>query len=255
MTAARILADRAAVNVAKADVAIAEAAVARGELTAPIAGTIAQITMTEGATVTATDSSAVITILGDKGYTMSATVDLSDVALLSVGQTLTGTTTGSAEVLTGEVSGIGIANQSTTSTPSYIVTMVLDTPETAPAEGASVAVTIAVASREDVLVVPTSAVATANGSSTVQVLTNGALVATKVEVGAVGPELTEITSGVTAGDTIVLADLTQAIESGDDSSSSGLTGLSGSSDSSSQTGMPGGGFPSGGFSGGGPGRG
>lgn len=249
ITAARILADRAAVNVAKSDLAIAEAAADRGDLTAPISGTVGEITMKEGAEVSASDSSAVITILGDKGYTMSATLNLSDIKLLSVGQTFTATTTASTVALTGEVSSIGLTNQSSTSTPSYTVTLAVDTPKVAPAEGASASVTIAVASHENVLVVPTSAVTTSSGSSTVKVLKNGVATATKVEVGAVGPELTEITSGLKEGEVVVLADLTQAIVSSDSSESSGLSGLSGGSDSSSQSGFPGGGMPPSGMGG------
>ncbi|HEY8718037.1 efflux RND transporter periplasmic adaptor subunit [Pengzhenrongella sp.] len=51
-----------------------------------------------------------------------------------------------------------------------------------------------------------------------------------VETGAVGVELTEITSGLSAGDRVVLADLGKALAGANDtSSSSGLSGLGGSS--------------------------
>ncbi|WP_104134855.1 MULTISPECIES: hypothetical protein [unclassified Cryobacterium] len=55
-------------------------------------------------------------------------------------------------------------------------------------------------------------------------------------VGAVSSELTEITSGVTAGDTVILADLNAAIASSEPETESGLAGLGG--DTSTEPGAP-----------------
>jgi hypothetical protein len=86
----------------------------------------------------------------------------------------------------------------------------------------------------------------------VQVLRDGSPVDVEVERGAVGTELTEITSGLSEGDVVVLADLSQQLSSGDEETSSGLTGLGGSSDSEDQQqSFPQGGMPGGGSFGGG----
>jgi hypothetical protein len=65
-----------------------------------------------------------------------------------------------------------------------------------------------------------------------------------VTTGAVGPEVTEVTEGLAAGDEVVLADLTQQLVSDDEDESSGLAGLGGSEQ---QGGFPEGGFPQGSF--------
>jgi uncharacterized membrane protein YgcG len=83
------------------------------------------------------------------------------------------------------------------------------------------------------------------------VLRDGSPVDVEVERGAVGTELTEITSGLSAGDVVVLADLSRQLSSDDEESSSGLTGLGGSSTDDQQQSFPQGGMPGGGSFGGG----
>jgi hypothetical protein len=100
-----------------------------------------------------------------------------------------------------------------------------------------------------VLVVPTSAVAADGSARTVRVLDGADVRTVTVTTGAVGPELTEITDGLSAGDEVVLADLAQQLVQ-DDDESSGLTGL-GSDGSDARGGFPGGDVPGGGFPGGG----
>ena len=87
---------------------------------------------------------------------------------------------------------------------------------------------------QDVLLVPSAAVTTAGGQSTVTVVQNGQQVSTPVEVGLEGDQFTEITSGLSEGDEVVIATATDT----------GGTG-----------GFPGGGFPGGGALVGGPGGG
>jgi hypothetical protein len=63
------------------------------------------------------------------------------------------------------------------------------------------------------LSVPTSAVHTVGTFHTVTVLTNGKPTTVRVQVGTIGAERTEITSGLAAGQVVVLADLGAAIPS------------------------------------------
>ncbi|WP_448631836.1 hypothetical protein [Cellulomonas soli] len=113
---------------------------------------------------------------------------------------------------------------------------------------------VTVAGGEQVLTVPSSAVHLDGSTVTVQVLTDGVAQDVEVTRGAVGTELTEITEGLSEGDEVVLADLTQEMVSDESSTSTGLSGLSGSTDEGSTSGrqMPdfsGGQMPSGGFGG------
>jgi multidrug efflux pump subunit AcrA (membrane-fusion protein) len=55
------------------------------------------------------------------------------------------------------------------------------------------------------LTVPTSAVSTTNGSHFVTVLANGKTTSVRVEVGVVGAQTTQITSGLQRGQTVVPA--------------------------------------------------
>jgi len=250
VTAQRILADQAAVDVAAADLAIARAAQAAGCLTAPIAGTVAQVALAVGDEVEAGSTTAVVTVLGEDGYVVTATMDLADVQVLAVGQPASGSVGGSEAVVTGAVSSIGLTNVSSTTTPRFDVTIAVDDPTSGLLEGASASLTVAVAERSAVTIVPTSAVHVEGGSATVTVLDGGETTSVPVTLGAIGPSVTEIVEGLEAGQQVVLADLTMEI-GGEEESSGGLSGLAGSSGGAGGpdfTGsVPGGGgFPGGG---------
>lgn len=224
-SAATILADQAAVAAAQAEVAVAQAALPFGTLTSPIAGTVAAVSLAPGDTVGASSSTAVVTVLAGDGHTVTTTVGLADIDLVSVGQTASVTTPSTDARLTGTVSSIGVLDVSTTSEPSYTVEIALDATQERLFDGASAQVVVQVAGVDDVLTVPTSAVRTADGATTVQVLDGDAPTTAEVEVGAVGAERTEIVSGLSEGDEVVLADLDQPVEGASGSTSTGLSGL------------------------------
>ncbi|MFT4230425.1 MAG: hypothetical protein QM602_09065, partial [Microbacterium sp.] len=114
--------------------------------------------------------------------------------------------------------------------------------------GATAQATLSLAAAEDVLTVPTSAVTVSGTQATVLVLTDGTTVATPVEIGAIGAERIQITSGLEEGDRVVLADLTQEIGTDDDDDTS--ASLSDLGDSGGPSGSTGGQFPGGGQMGG-----
>jgi multidrug efflux pump subunit AcrA (membrane-fusion protein) len=108
--------------------------------------------------------------------------------------------------------------------------------------GASAQVSIVVMQRTNVLTVPTSAVHTIGSRSVVDVLEGGKQVPHVVTTGATDAARTEITSGLSAGDQVILANLNAAVPSGNTTRPGG--GLGGG-------GFGGGGFGGGGFGGGG----
>ncbi|MBD8057499.1 HlyD family efflux transporter periplasmic adaptor subunit [Cellulomonas sp. JH27-2] len=256
-SAADIVADRAAIDVAEQDVDIAKSQLALVTLTSPISGTVAAVDLAKGDSVQAGSTTAVITVVGGTGYTVSTTVPLGSIDVVKVGQSAAVTVRSTDEALTGTVSSMGVTNVSTSSsTPSYAVDLEVDT-DTQLYDGSSAQVRIEVAGGAKVLTVPTSAVHMDGSQASVQVLSGDSVKSVDVTRGAVGSELTEITKGLTQGQKVVLADLKEPMESGDDSSSGGLSGLGGSSDQqrgagSFQGGPPGGGnFGGGNFGGGG----
>ena len=210
------------------------------QLRSTIAGTVAQVDVSAGQSVQASSASDVITVLGDEGHVLTTTLDLAKVKSVEAGQKAT-VTTSSGQKLSGEVQQVGLLNQSSTSTPSYTVVLSVSEPSSGSiSEGSSASASIEVASRKDVLTVPTSAV-TRNGSrATVVVLSGDATRTTQVEIGAVGSDLTEITRGLSKGDTVVLADLDQAVTSSSDTSTSQRARFGGSGGLSGAGGMGGG---------------
>jgi hypothetical protein len=239
------------VDEAQAKVQIAQNDAARSQLTSTIAGTVAQVAITAGSSVSASSSSEAITVLGKGGHVVQATVPLTDVKLLKTGQTVTADVAGTAKPLSGTVSAIGVVNQSETSTPSYTVSIALTDTAASLYDGSSAQLVVSVASAKDATVVPTSAVTTTGTTHTVKVLKDGKVSTVRVVTGAMGPELTQVTSGVTVGQQVVLADLSQKVTSGSSSSSSGgLSGIGGSTTRVPGSFSGGGAFPAGGFGGG-----
>ncbi|ARJ07674.1 hypothetical protein GCM10010988_40010 [Cnuibacter physcomitrellae] len=233
---------------------MAQADLAFATLSSPINGTVAAVALTAGSAVTAGSSDAVVTILGDDGYVVSSTVTLSNIGKLKIGQTATATLPSSGSTVTGSVSSIGVVDTATdSSTPSYDITIALDDDQ-ALLNGASASVSVAVAVGDSVLTIPTSAAHRSGTDYTVDVVRDGTASSAPVEVGAIGDELTEITSGLTEGDQVVLADLSEAIPTDDSSTSSGLSGLGSSTTNGGGPSGAGGTFPGGsGPSGGAPG--
>jgi trimeric autotransporter adhesin len=80
---------------------------------------------------------------------------------------------------------------------------------------------------QDVLTVPTSAVHTIASVHTVSVVENGTAKNVVVQVGAVGVDLTEITSGLTAGQQVVIADLDQPLATSSVATRAGFGGVGG----------------------------
>ncbi len=248
-SAADILADQAAIDLAAGRVDVATGNLGRATVSSPIAGTVAAISMTVGGQVQASSTSSVITVIG-AGWTATTTVPLASIDSLAVGQAATATVRSSSTPLTGKVSSIGVMDASSTGDPAYTVVVALDSTHTPLFNGASAELSIDVAGSKGVVTVPTSAVHVSGSRATVEVLRSGSPVTVVVTRGAVGTLLTEITSGVSVGDVVVLADLSQPLPSQQTSSSS--TGLS---SLGSSRGGRGGRFPGGQFPGGFGGRG
>ena len=209
----------------------AKADLAKATLTAPIAGLVIAVNGEVGATSgsssnassssgggantgsnssssSSSSSSAFVTIADVSSYIVTTNIAEADIAKVTVGQAatitfpaLTGTTA------TAKVTSISPTATTSNSVVTYATTITLDKiPEGLRlGQTAQVAITIA-SSASDALYVPAAAITTANGTSTVKVVdakTNKSVV-TDVTLGVVGDDGTEIKSGLTAGETIVI---------------------------------------------------
>ncbi len=224
VTAEQILADRARIDSDQAAVAVAQQNLGFTTLTSPIAGTVVDVALTAGQAVSASSASATITVQGDGGYIVTSTVPLAKIAKVHNGQKTQIVLPAFGKTYAGTIASVGVANVSQTSTPSYSVTVAVDAGGDALRIGATARATVTVATAQNVLTVPTSAVTFSGSDASVRVLRDGSAIRTAVEVGAVGAERIEVAKGLTAGEPVVLADLDEQIATG---SSNGLTGLNG----------------------------
>jgi uncharacterized membrane protein YgcG len=104
--------------------------------------------------------------------------------------------------------------------------------------GMTADVSVTVATKSNVLQLPSAAITTNGAASTVSVLQNGKQTTTRVTTGLVGSSTTEILSGIKAGDVIVEPTVSVASSTASSSSSSSSLGGGGFTG--------GGGFPGGG---------
>ena len=258
VTADMLALDQANVDADTAAVFVAAEAVNQATLVSPLAGTVAQISVTPGSSVSA--QSTAVTVIGPGVDQVTTTVGDLDLEKIHVGATAIVTPDGTSKPLHATVTAIGLLPVSTTSTTSttgstgssrttgastaassssssstssssassatnsatYPVTVSLDSGGLYSGSGA--AVSILVKSVTGVVTVPTSAVTTLGLLHTVTVLSGGKAQRKIVVVGATDATLTQITSGLKAGQHVALANLSSPLPT---SGSTSLTGRGG----------------------------
>ncbi|MDR2566389.1 MAG: biotin/lipoyl-binding protein [Bifidobacteriaceae bacterium] len=224
VTAEQILSDQAQIKLLEAKLVIARSERQAGTLTAAIGGTVLAVNAVAGDSVSAGQVVAVVD--AGQGFTVNLTLGLSTVKELAIGNPAVFTAGSTDQELTGQITSIGITNLSNTSVPAFAVALSVDQADARLFGGASVTVLITVASSDNVVTVPTSAVHISASQASVQVLRGSELTEAPVTVGALGAELTEIVDGVALGDVVVLADLSKDVieETSSTSGGSSLVG-------------------------------
>ena len=200
-------------DVAKAKLALAQAKVnlENATLVAPISGTVASMPFVTGHAMTISDA---ISIVGSGSVRLTI-----DVAETSIGQVKTGqaaaVSVSAGPSSAGKVTTIGIlpSASSTSSTVTYPVTVTVPKPGAPLAAGVTASASVTVASAEDVVVLPVSAVTrTSETSGTVTTLdADYQATSIRVELGAAGRSTVQISSGLAAGQRVALADRTAAL--------------------------------------------
>jgi multidrug efflux pump subunit AcrA (membrane-fusion protein) len=181
---------------------------AAATLRSPIAGRVAAVGLSAGAT----SSGRTITIVGTGVPKVSTTVPLAQVELVKVGQPVVVAADGVRAALTGHVSSIGMLSSTSGSTTTFPVTVQLDAGGPQLYDGAGADVRITTGTARNVVAVPNSAVHSSfGGTHTVTVITGGTTSTARVSLGVAGSDLTQVMSGLKAGDQVVLADYSQPI--------------------------------------------
>jgi RND family efflux transporter MFP subunit len=215
VTAATLARDQSTIDTARAALVRANAALGKTRLASPIAGTVASVGVAAGDSVSS--STAAVVVNGDDGN-VEITIDVTenDIRAIKVGQPAQVAADGALDVLPARVTSVGLLSASDSGTASYPVVVSLAGAPPSLASGSDAAVSVVTASATNAVTVPSSAVTRAATGSTgvVRVLTGGDQVTTtRVTVGAVGPERTQITAGLKIGQRVVLADFSAALPS------------------------------------------
>jgi multidrug efflux pump subunit AcrA (membrane-fusion protein) len=238
VSSADLIKDQKAVDAAVAQLAVAQQALKQATVVSPIAGTVAAVGLTPGAAVTAGSTTATIVVVGAGGVEVTTTVAVDRLPAVDLGQTATVVPDGASKAITGKVVAIGAPTTSSTGATTYPVTIGLPASTTGLRNGSVASVSIITKEASHALVVPTSAVHTAGTAHTVDVVSGGTPKSVPVKVGAVGTTWTEITSGLTAGQEVVLATLDQPLPTS-------ATQVSSTGTNQGQVRFPGGAFPGG----------
>jgi HlyD family secretion protein len=214
-SSAELVADQAAVDAAQADVTAAQQNLAQGTIVSPIDGTVAAVNMKAGDAVSAGSSTENIIVVGPGGYEVTTTVPVTEIGNVKLSDPATVAPDGSTSALDGKVVSIGVMPTTSGSTTVYPVVIGLTGTPSGLRNGAAASVTITLNHVADALAVPTSAIRTAGGGAvhTVTVVSGGKTSTVPVQVGATGPDLTEIKSGLQEGQQVMLADLSQPLPS------------------------------------------
>jgi multidrug efflux pump subunit AcrA (membrane-fusion protein) len=145
---------------------------------------------------------------------VTANVAEADIAAVAAGQNADVTLSASGDTATGSVTLVSPQGNTSSNVVQYPVTVTLTDPPKSARLGASVTITITTGSADDALLLPTSAITTTGNRHTVTLLRNGVPTVTVVQTGLVGSSQTQVTSGLSAGDTVQLPTSTTTSTSG-----------------------------------------
>jgi multidrug efflux pump subunit AcrA (membrane-fusion protein) len=225
-TPQQIASDQADIDTAQAQLTEAEQALVEGDLTSPINGTIVSVGVAAGDTVSADSSTAVIVIIGTGSFEVTSTLSSSQVPSVKVGDSAGVQVDGVDGTIKGTVSQVGPV-QSGDSGFTYPVVVALPTTATGLFTGSTANVVISTGGVAHVVAVPTSAVQSLGTRSYVETLSNGALARKIIKVGMVGDTYTQVLSGLTPGESVVLANYAAPVPSSNTATLGGFGGLGG----------------------------
>ncbi len=184
-----------------------------GTVVAAAAGEIDSVTVAPGmvinsvASTSTTDTGStqrVAIIKNTNEPIVSANVSEVDVQKVKAGQKATVTLDSIADkTFTGKVVSVDRIGETSSNVTNYPVLIQLDTGSDSLLPNMAASANIILSTKADVLVVPTGAVQTQNGTSTVRVQRGGKEIQVEVKTGLVGDTQTEITSGLKEGDVVI----------------------------------------------------
>ncbi len=207
---AGVVAQQAVVDKASSDLASAT-------LTAPTAGVVAQVNAQPGEMLLGGSSAAPFIVLSNTStITLHGSVGEADVAKLKLGQAATVAidAVGRSARLAGRVTSIDPVATVQQGVPVYGIDVTIEGADAAVRAGMVGTASVVVASKKDVLVVPASAIRDLPSGRGVQVLRDGSPTAAPATFGISGDAGTEVTSGLSEGDLVVVPQPGTAVSGG-----------------------------------------
>jgi HlyD family secretion protein len=203
-----LAADQASIDSLTAQLSAAKQNLAAATLTSPSSGTVAAVGFSPGSS----SSGASITIVGTGVEGVQTSVPLGQIDSVKVGQPVTVAADGQGASVHGTVESIGMLSTTSGSKTTFPVTVRLDANSPTIYDGSGADVVITTGSAKSATAVPTSAVhAGPGGTYSVTVVNGSKQSVVRVSIGLAGADLTQITSGLKAGQKVVLADPSQPL--------------------------------------------
>lgn len=180
-------------------------------IVAPISGTVTGFSLQPGTVITAQTNSSggsssqrIASVKTNAAPTVSLNVTQIDAPKIKAGNKVTLTFDAFGEkTYTGEVVSVDTIGAESSGVTTYPAIVKLDAPLEGLLPNMSATASIITATKNDVLLVPTTALTTTNGQTTVRVMKNKTVSQVTVETGLASDSQTEIISGLSEGDTIV----------------------------------------------------
>ncbi|HEY4410863.1 MAG TPA: efflux RND transporter periplasmic adaptor subunit [Acidimicrobiia bacterium] len=250
---AKLTAAKAATTVDAVAVAQATAALHQAQLTvtgaqktldattlkAPVAGTITALNGAVGGTVSAGGSTAFATLVDTSTMVADVSWAEADAGQVAVGQTATITIDSLSQSVAGTVTSVATTSTVVSDVVTYAGVVTLDQVPDGVKSGMTATVSVVTASKSNVIAVPSAALTTRPGASTVTVSANGQTASRTVTLGLKGDGTTQIVSGLSAGEQVVMSVGTvSGTASSSSSSRSSGTGLAGVTGGDGFTGPP-----------------
>jgi multidrug efflux pump subunit AcrA (membrane-fusion protein) len=175
-------------------------------LSAPAAGIVASIANQVGEFVTGGNTnSAFMVLTNTQSLVLHGTIGESDVAKLKLGQVANLTVDAlTGQKMTGRVVSLDPVATIQSGVPVYGIDIAVDVPASSVKAGMSASASVILASKQNVLTVPNTAIRTINGQRGVQVLAGGEIVDTAATFGLSNDTVTEVVSGLSEGDIVVI---------------------------------------------------
>lgn len=210
-------------------------------ITAPITGIVSNLTLTPGLPIISSGNSSAASTDGStasnsqsvgnitlEGGSLQAEVALSEIDVTGVktgGEKVTMTLDAFPnKTFTGKVVSINTNGSVSSGVTTYPAIITFDTAPSNIYPNMAVSAKIITDVKNDVILVPSGAVQTTNGQSSVRVMRNGQVTSVNVEVGSSNDTQTEITSGIQEGDVIVTSTATRNSSQGSQQNTSPFGG-------------------------------